>query len=90
MAEFSLEQALLELTGLRAERQLTRKFRAPQTLHVLTAAVGLVREVQAAVSPTAQPRPDQLQLLVDGIAEVEPLARAGQARQVSDELDDAI
>ena len=49
LAEFGAEQAAAELTGLRAERILTRKFRAPQTLGVLTAAAQLVREAHAAV-----------------------------------------
>ena len=90
LAEFTAEQAAAELTGLRAERLLTRKFRAPQTLGVLTAAAQLVREAHAAVqTATASVDASQLQVLLDAIAEVEPLCGGG-ASAASDELDDAI
>ena len=83
-------QAAAELAGLRAERLLTRKFRAPQTLGVLTAAAQLVREAHAAVrSGTAVVDESQLQLLLEAIAEVEPLCGGG-ASAAADELDDAI
>ena len=75
---------------MRAERLLTRKFRAPQTLGVLTAAAQLVREAHAAVrSGTAVVDESQLQLLLEAIAEVEPLCGGG-ASAAADELDDAI
>eukprot|EP00964_Phaeocystis_antarctica_P151892 scaffold119588_cov60-Phaeocystis_antarctica.AAC.2 len=90
LAEFTAEQAAAELTGLRAERLLTRKFRAPQTLGVLTAAAQLVREAHAAVqTATVSVDASQLQVLLDAIAEVEPLCGGG-ASAASDELDDAI
>ena len=83
-------QAAAELAGLRAERMLTRKFRAPQTLSVLTAAAQLIREAHAAVrTSTASVDASQLQFLLDAIAEVEPLCGGG-ASAASDELDDAI
>ena len=90
LAEFTAEQAAAELTGLRAERLLTRKFLAPQTLGLLTAAAQLVREAHAAVqTATASVDASQLQVLLDAIAEVEPLCGGG-ASAASDELDDAI
>ena len=87
LAEFTVEQAMAELAGLRAERTLTRKFRAPQTLGVLTAAAQLLREVEASVRPAVR-MAGHLQQLLDGIAEVEPLC--GGHSMVSEELDDAI
>lgn len=90
LAAFTAEQAAAELAGLRAERMLTRKFRAPQTLSVLTAAAQLIREAHAAVrTSTASVDASQLQFLLDAIAEVEPLCGGG-ASAASDELDDAI
>ena len=79
---------MAELAGLRAESALTRKFRAPQTLGVLTAAAQLLREVDASVRPTVRAEPGQLQQLLDWIVEVEPLCCAHSA--VAEELDDAI
>ena len=98
LAVFCHEQALLELGGLRAERALTRKFRVPQTLGVLTAAERLVREVVVAARPAidtggGNPTLDtELGQLVAGIAEAEALLPAVGAggQEGDDELDDAI
>ena len=63
---------------------LTRRFRAPQTLAVLTAATGLLRDAHPSSSAAASGR---LQTLRDAIEEVEPLTA-----QVShdEELEDAV
>lgn len=85
----SLLQAMLELAGLRAERQLTRKFRSAQTHAVLTAAVQLVRDVHAAALKSPQINPEQLRQLEMGVSEVELLIQGGHPGH-ADELDDAI
>ena len=52
-------------------------------------AAQLVREVDAAVHSREAVDQGRLQLLLDGIAEVEPLVRGDGSAQ-ADELDDAI
>ena len=87
LAELAHELASKELCGLRAERKLTQKFRAPQALAVLEAAVHLVRGVQRAAQPVASFPAELLQELVDGVAEVQPMiVEKGE----DDELDDEI
>ena len=87
LAELAHELASKELCGLRAERKLTQKFRAPQALAVLEAAVHLVRGVQRAAHPVASFPAELLQELVDGVAEVQPMiVEKGE----DDELDDEI
>ena len=87
LAELAHEIATKELSGLRAERKLTQKFRAPQTLAVLEAAEHLVRGVHGAAQPVASVPPEQLQQLVEGVAEVRPMVAEAAD---DDELDDEI
>lgn len=91
LAEFAHELAHKELTGLRNEKKLTQKFRAPQTLAILTAAEQLVRSVDTASRPAAHVPPDDLASLCKAIEEVQPLAgSAGGGAAEDDELDDEI
>ena len=85
LAEFATELGSAELAGLRAEGKMTQRFRAPQTLGVLTAADALVCNVEAA----AQSGPvSGVSVLREGRAEA--AAMIGTAGVDDDELDDAI
>ena len=89
LAEFAHQLAHSELNGLRKESKVTQRFRAPQTLAVLTQADQLMRAVDAAVRPTAHVPPEDLASLADAIGEVTPMAGSAQAAD-DDELDDEI
>lgn len=89
LAEFAHEIAQKELAGLHAEKKLTQRFRAPQTLAVLSAAATLMRAVDAAARPAAHVNLDHLAELESGIEEVRPMAGSAQL-QDDDELDDEI
>lgn len=79
---------MAEVAGLRNEKKLTQKFRAPQTLAVLTAAHALLVSVDAAARPSAHVPPASIAELSQAIDEVQPMA--GSAQAVDDELDDEI
>ena len=88
----------VELKSLRSERPLTRKFRAPQSLAILTAAAQLVRDARAALSSAGVQTPgvqtpaqpgDELAELLDGIAEAEALCAPAAAAGAGD-ADDAV
>ena len=53
LAEFAHELGTAELAGLRSESKLTQRFRAPQTLAVLTSAEQLMRSVDTAARPAS-------------------------------------
>jgi hypothetical protein len=89
LAEFAHQLATTELEGLRKESKVTQRFRAPQTLAVLTTAGQLMRAVDSAVRPTAFVSPDDLASVSSAIAEVEPMADSALAGD-DDELDDEI
>ena len=89
LAEFAHELALAELAGLRSEKKLTQKFRAPQTLAVLTSADSLMRNVDAAARPAAHVPSEQISEISEAIAEVQPMVGSGAAAD-DDELDDDI
>lgn len=90
LAEFCHELAHAEHKGLRNEKKLTQKFRAPQTLAVLTAAEALVRAVDTSARPAAHVPPDDLASLCAAIEECRPMAGAAQAEGLDEELDDEI
>ena len=89
LSEFGYEIAISELAGLRAEKALTQKFRAPQTLSVLSTAHDLLTRVDVAARPVAHVPPEQLAQLADAMEEVRPIAGRASAAQ-DDELDDAV
>lgn len=89
LAQLAHEIALAELAGLRSERPLTQKFRAPQSLAVLEAALRLGQEVACVAHPVATLPPELLPRLVEGIDEVRPMVGAGDGA-ATDELDDEI
>lgn len=89
LAEFGHEIAISEVTGFRAEKALTQRFRAPQTLAVLSAAHELLTRVDAAARPVAHVPPPLLAEIAEAVAEVTPLASAAQSG-ATDELDDEI
>jgi hypothetical protein len=89
LAEFASEIAKAELAGLRAEKKLTQRFRAPQTLQILSSAHKLLLDVDALAKPTAQVERDELTILADAIEEVQPLTGTTQA-DAEDEFDDEI
>ena len=88
LADLGHEMATVELAGLHAEKKLTQKFRSPQSLAILGAAYQLLRDVDAAVKPSALVPPDWLEELHAAIDEVTPMA--GAADGGDDELDDEI
>ena len=88
LADFGGELAKAELAGLHAEKKLTQRFRAPQTLSILSAAHKLLGDVHVAAQPTAAVEEDELQTLVHAIEEVRPMV--GGAQGEDDELDDEI
>jgi len=88
-AQLAHKIALAELAGLRNERQLTQKFRAPQTLAVLEAAQQLVHDVAHFAHPVAMLPAELLPCLAEGIDEVRPMVDAGGGT-ATDELDDEI
>ncbi|KAL3897670.1 MAG: hypothetical protein SGPRY_013005 [Prymnesium sp.] len=73
LADLGYQIASSELVGLRAEKKLTQKFRAPQSLAVITAASQLLAEVDAAVRPSAIVPPDWTMELQTAIDEVSPV-----------------
>ena len=89
LAQLAHEIALAELAGLRNERQLTQKFRAPQSLAVLEAAQRLGYEVARVAHPVATLPAELLPRLAEGIDEVRPMVGAGGGA-ATDELDDEI
>ena len=89
LAEFAAEIARAELSGLRKEGKVTQRFRAPQTLAILTAADQLIRAVDSAARPSAHVAAEDLNELAEAIAEVQPMAGSVQAAD-DDELDDEI
>lgn len=81
--------ARAELVGLRAEKKLTQRFRAPQTHGVLTAAHKLLVAVDALAQPAGRVDPEELSTLSEALEEVAPML--GSAKEdVDDELDDEI
>ena len=82
------ELAKAELAGLHAEKKLTQRFRAPQTLAILSAAHTLLGDVHAAAQPTAGVEDDERASLLDAIEEVRPMVEGVQGED--DELDDEI
>ena len=90
LSEFAREVAQKELAGLRSEKKLTQRFRAPQTLGVLSAAEQLMRAVDTAARPTAYVEPDDLAALGEAILEVRPMAGSAAAGEADEELDDEI
>lgn len=89
LAEFAHELAHAEISGLRKESKVTQRFRAPQTLAVLTSADQLMRAVDAAARPAAHVEPERLASLAAAIEEVQPMAGSAQGVE-DDELDDEI
>lgn len=88
LAELGHEIAISELAGFRAEKKLTQKFRAPQTLAVMLVADQLLRDVDSASRPSAAVPAALLAELAEGIEEVRPLVGSGE--EEDDELDDEI
>eukprot|EP00908_Phaeocystis_cordata_P016749 Transcript_28067.p2 GENE.Transcript_28067~~Transcript_28067.p2 ORF type:complete len:194 (+),score=94.37 Transcript_28067:455-1036(+) len=89
LAEHAHRLAVAELKGLKAEKALTQKFRAPQSHAVLEAALHLAREVNRVAHPVASLPEATLTELTDGIAEVQPMIASGGGAD-DDELDDEI
>eukprot|EP00966_Prymnesium_polylepis_P178516 4134313-Prymnesium_polylepis.2 len=87
LAAYVHEQAIAELAGFRAERRLTQRFRAAQTVAVLSAAHALLLDVKGATAGTAKVPPEYLRHAADAIAELQPLV---DALAHDDEIDDAI
>jgi hypothetical protein len=93
LAEVAREVAEKELAGLRSEKALTRRFRAPQTLAVLRAAREVVQDVAnflPASEELSRSVGEQRALLDAGIAEVEPMAAAGQQACYEEEDEDYV
>ncbi|KAL1508532.1 hypothetical protein AB1Y20_004632 [Prymnesium parvum] len=86
LASFVHEQAVAELAGYRTERSMTQRFRATQTIAVLSAAKDLLIGIKAEVGAEKLPR-SYLQEINDGIAEVQPVVDLYFAE---DEIDDEI
>lgn len=92
LASLAHELSAREMAGLRAEKLLTRRFRAPQTMAILMAADRLVREV-AVFAPyegeLASDEQARLDALAASMAEVEPMVQSAQ-RAAEEADDDAI
>ena len=89
LAEVAHELATAELAGLRKEGKVTQRFRAPQTLAVLTAAAALLKDVDAWANPVAKVDAAHHAELQEGIEEVQAMGVGGAAAD-DDELDDEI
>ena len=88
LANLAHELAVKELNGLRSEQNLTRKFRAPQTLAVVHAAEALCVEAAALAAPAgAQLDQRVFDELREGVKEVEPLVAAAEAGDQEEEED---
>ena len=89
LAEFAHELALAEHSGLNKESKVTQRFRAPQTLAVLTAAEQLMRNVDHLLRDQEEVV-EGLEEVGAAIEEVRPMVGSGQAAGDDDELDDEI
>ena len=82
------EQAIGELAGFRVERKLTQRFRAAQTVAVLSAAEALLHDVKGVTAGVAKVPSSYLQEVAEGIAELQPLIADISAH--NEEIDDEI
>jgi chemotaxis protein histidine kinase CheA len=89
LAIFAAELCRAEVGGLRNEKKLTQKFRAPQTLAVLRAAQKLLLDVNAVAQPAASVPTEDVEMIAAAIEEVTPMAGSG-GDGGDDELDDEI
>jgi hypothetical protein len=89
LAIFAAELCRAEVGGLRNEKKLTQKFRAPQTLAILRAAQKLLLDVNAAAQPAASVPTEDVEMIAAAIEEVTPMAGSG-GDGGDDELDDEI
>jgi hypothetical protein len=93
LAGLAHQLASRELEGLRAERPLTRRFRASQTLAVLQAAQALVRDVAGFAPADADGEAEageRLEFLRAAVGEVEPMVQSAQRAAAEEEENDAI
>lgn len=88
LANLGYEVAISEVEGFRAEKKLTQKFRATQTISVLQAANQLMYEVNLASRPSAEVPLSLLAELEEAVAEVQPLvaSREEEAGELNDEV----
>ena len=82
------EQAVAELAGFRVERKLTQRFRAAQTVAILSAAEAVLHDIKGATADTAKVPASYLQEVTEGIAELQPLIADISAH--NEEIDDEI